>query len=128
MLACPLPRVIRPRAGIAEGVELLIVADQFLDLGAGAGLDQADGYFTDDFVTLIAPGPSIAAAGDWDNQRQHKQNVPHGYFPEAQSSRHAPPDSGSKASTSQRFIWPSCRHLPLSSRPIHKRPWSFAKF
>src|SRR5258708_36988212 len=39
MLACPLPWVIRPDAGITEGVELLIVADQSLDLGARAGLD-----------------------------------------------------------------------------------------
>jgi len=30
MLACPLPRVIRPDAGLTEGVELLIIADQFL--------------------------------------------------------------------------------------------------
>ena len=34
VLACSLPRVIRPRAGITEGVEPLIVADQLLDLGA----------------------------------------------------------------------------------------------
>jgi hypothetical protein len=64
MLARSLPRVIRPRAGITEGVEPIIVADQLLDLGACVGLDQAHGYFTDDFVTLIAPGPSVAA--DWE--------------------------------------------------------------
>jgi hypothetical protein len=41
MNACSLPWVIRPRAGITEGFEPLIVADQFPDLGARVGLDQA---------------------------------------------------------------------------------------
>src|SRR6266481_3237831 len=62
VLACSLPWVIRPRAGIAEGVEPVIVADQFLDLGACTGLDQAYGDFANDLVALIAPGPSIP---DW---------------------------------------------------------------
>jgi hypothetical protein len=38
-----LPWVIRRCAGIAERVEPFIVANQFLDLGACAGLDQAHG-------------------------------------------------------------------------------------
>jgi hypothetical protein len=61
VLARPLPRVIRPRAGIAEGGEPVIGADKLLDLGACVGLDQAEGYFTDYFVALIAPGPSSTA-------------------------------------------------------------------
>jgi len=40
------------------------IAHQLLDLGACVGLDQAHGDFADDFVTLIAPSPSIAA--DWE--------------------------------------------------------------
>jgi hypothetical protein len=70
VLACSLPWVIRPHTGLTEGVELLIVADQFLDLGARAGLSQAKGYFTDDSVTLITPRPSIAA--DW--KKHHQRN------------------------------------------------------
>jgi hypothetical protein len=46
MLACLLPRVIRPDAGITEGAERFIVADQFLDFGACAGLGEAQGHFT----------------------------------------------------------------------------------
>jgi hypothetical protein len=109
VLACSLPWVIRPGAGIAEGVEPIIGADQRLDLSACAGLDQAHGYFTNDFVTLIAPGPSIVA--DWEKHQQRKQNVPHGYFPEAQLSRHAPPDTNNKATISQRFIWSPRRQV-----------------
>src|SRR6266700_641150 len=71
MLACPLPRVIRPDAGLTEGVELLIIADQFLDLGACVGLDQAEGYFANDFVTLIAPSPNIA---DWEKHWQQSRH------------------------------------------------------
>jgi hypothetical protein len=77
VLACSLPWVIRPRAGIAEGVEPFIGADQFLDLGACVGLDQAQGYFTDDFVTSS---------------------------PHAQASRHTPPDTSNEATSSRRFI------------------------
>jgi hypothetical protein len=62
MLACPLPWVIRPCAGITKGVEPVIGADELLDLGARVGLDQAKGYFANDFVAFIAPSPSIAAA------------------------------------------------------------------
>jgi hypothetical protein len=51
--------VVRPRAGIAEGVEPFIGADQFLDLDARVGFDQALGYFTDNLVTLIAPSKGI---------------------------------------------------------------------
>src|SRR5450631_2512180 len=54
VLACSLPWVIRPCAGITEGAEPFIVADQFLDLGACAGLGQAHGHFANAFVTLIA--------------------------------------------------------------------------
>jgi hypothetical protein len=72
-----LPRVIRPRAGIAEGAEPFVGADQFLDLGARVGVDQAEGYFTDDFVTLIAP---------------------------RQASGHTPPDTSNKTTSSRRFI------------------------
>jgi hypothetical protein len=59
VLACSLPRVIRPRAGITEGGEPFVGADQFPDLGACARLGEAEGYFADDFVTLIAPGPAF---------------------------------------------------------------------
>jgi hypothetical protein len=41
MLACSLPRVIQPRAGITEAGEPFILADQLLDLGARCGVDQA---------------------------------------------------------------------------------------
>jgi hypothetical protein len=40
VLACSLPWVIRPRVGIAEGVEPFIGTDQFLDLGACVGLTK----------------------------------------------------------------------------------------
>jgi hypothetical protein len=40
MLACPLPRVIWPDAGVTKGAEPFIVADQSLDLGACAGQDR----------------------------------------------------------------------------------------
>jgi hypothetical protein len=53
--------VIRPDAGITEGVELFIGTDQLPDLGACVRLDEAEGNFTDDSVTLIAPSPGIAA-------------------------------------------------------------------
>ena len=74
VLACSLARVIRPSAGLAEGAEAFVGADQFLDLGAGAGLDQANGHFTNDFVTLIAPGPNIAA--DWKEHQQQRHHQP----------------------------------------------------
>src|SRR5450631_2166271 len=48
VLVCSLPWVIGPRAGITEGGEPFIVADQLLDLGARAGLDQAQSYFAND--------------------------------------------------------------------------------
>ena len=57
VLACSLPRVIRPCAGIAERVEPFIVADQLLDPGACGGLDQAKGYFTNDLVGPDRPKP-----------------------------------------------------------------------
>jgi len=38
VLACPLPWVIRPRTGLAEGAEPFVGADQLIDLGACAGL------------------------------------------------------------------------------------------
>jgi hypothetical protein len=47
--------MIRPGAGLTERAEPVIGADQFLDLGACVGFDQAKGYITNDFVTLIAP-------------------------------------------------------------------------
>jgi len=63
VLACSLPGMIWSCAGIAEGVEPVVGADQLLDLGARVGLDQAKGYFTDDFVTLIAPAQASLLTG-----------------------------------------------------------------
>jgi hypothetical protein len=40
-------------------------------------------------VTLIAPGPSVAA--DWEERRQRKKDVPYAYFSEAQASHFFPP-------------------------------------
>jgi hypothetical protein len=40
VLACSLSWVIRPDAGITEGVELFIGSDQLLDLGACVRLDR----------------------------------------------------------------------------------------
>jgi hypothetical protein len=77
VLACSLPRVIRPRARIAEGAKPFIVADQFLDLGACAGLDQAEGYFANDFVALIAPGPGISrSASHGRDDCEHNNDKP----------------------------------------------------
>jgi hypothetical protein len=74
VLACSLPWVIGPRAGITEGIELVIAADQFLDLSACAGLDQPHGDFANDLVALIAPGPSVAA--DWEKHQQQSHRHP----------------------------------------------------
>jgi len=60
-------RVIRPSAGITEAGELVISADQLPDLGACVRLDEAEGNFTDDSVTLIAPSPGIAADSEKHN-------------------------------------------------------------
>jgi hypothetical protein len=55
----------------------VIVADELLDLGAGVGLDQAQGYFTDDFVALIAPGPSISrSASHGHDDCEHNNSRP----------------------------------------------------
>jgi hypothetical protein len=61
--------VIGPSAGITEAGELVIGADELLDLGACVGLDQAEGQLTDDFVTLIAPSPSVTA-----DREKHQQS------------------------------------------------------
>jgi len=53
--------MIRPRAGITKVGEPVIGADQFLDLGACVGLDQAHGDFANDLVAFIAPRPSVGA-------------------------------------------------------------------
>jgi hypothetical protein len=70
MLACSLPRMIRPGAGITEAGEAVIAADQLLDLRACAGLGQAKSYLANDFVTLITPCPGVAAHREEAHQNQ----------------------------------------------------------
>jgi hypothetical protein len=73
MLACPLPRVIRPDTGITEAGEPVVGADQPLDLGACVRLDQAESYFTNDFVTLIASRETSIWCGPRDPDDQQSR-------------------------------------------------------
>jgi len=53
----PLPRVIRPRTSIWEGVERLIEGDQPDDLVAGLLVEFLKRDLADDLVAKVAPRP-----------------------------------------------------------------------
>ncbi len=59
-------------------MKLGVRLDQPLYLGSRAGLGMAEGYFTNDLVTLIAPCPSVAA--DWEKQQQQSHFQPKIYL------------------------------------------------
>jgi len=56
MLLGPLARVVRPRAGVREGVELLVERDQPDDLGSRLVVELLKGNLADDLVTEVALG------------------------------------------------------------------------
>jgi hypothetical protein len=60
MLLGPLAGVVRPRAGVREGVELLVERDQPDDLGSRLHVELLEGDLADNLVPEVAPGPGGA--------------------------------------------------------------------
>lgn len=75
MLGRALARVIWIHAGVSEGIEFRVGPDELTHRGPCIGLSQTKCDFTDDFVTLISPRPSIAA--ERHESQQQKQKIAH---------------------------------------------------
>jgi hypothetical protein len=56
--------MVRPRAGIREGIKRLIQRDQPDNLGARLAVELLEGNLADNLVTEVAPGPGRRCPSD----------------------------------------------------------------
>ena len=75
MFGRALARMIGPAAGVSEGAEFPVRADELLDPAAGFGRHQAECQFADDFMACVTP--SMGFSRDRQKPKDDNENAFH---------------------------------------------------